>query len=167
MCLVKYKNEETSVRERKALKLVKEKEVVILEAKGFRYIYKVRWQIELIFKNWKSNFSLESIRVKNNEHLAKCLIYAKLMYILISTKITYLAKSLLWKEEKKEVSELQSGQHLKIVAFSWLFFSIYAPYMVVSMLKRAVKFMMNKCVKSKKKGELWPLEILQMINLFV
>ena len=165
--LVKYKNEETSVRERKALKLVKEKEVVILEAKGFRYIYKVRWQIELIFKNWKSNFSLESIRVKNNENLAKCLIYAKLMYILISTKITYLAKSLLWKEEKKEVSELQSGQHLKIVAFSWLFFSIYAPYMVVSMLKRAVKFMMNKCVKSKKKGELWPLEILQMINLFV
>ncbi len=165
--LVKGKEEVKLLKNKKCLKLIKEKEISILEAKGFRYIYKVRWQIELIFKNWKSNFDLESIRVKNNEHLAKCLIYAKLMYILISTKITYLAKSLLWKQEKKELSELQSGQHLKVIAFNWLFFSIYAPYMVVSMLKRAVKFMMNKCVKSKKKGELWPLEILQMIGMFV
>lgn len=142
-------------------------EVVILAPKGFRQIYSVRWQIELIFKNWKSNFDLEEVRVKNNENFAKCLIYAKLMYILISMKITFLAKSLLWKKERKEVSELQAGKHLKMMALTWMFFAIHAPFLIENMLRKTVKYLMSKCVKSKKKGALWPLEILQVLFLFI
>ena len=51
-----------------------------------RSLYRIRWQIELIFKNWKSNFALAKVTGKRPERI-KCMIYAKLLFIMITTKI--------------------------------------------------------------------------------
>ena len=133
---------------------------VILAAEVFHDLYRIRWQIELIFKNWKSNFDLDKIRVKKNESFVKCMLYAKLMYIFIATKITFVAKSLLWSKEQKEVSELQAGSFFRIVAFRWLTLIIDCPSAVVPMLQRSIRFIMKRCIKSKRKGKALPLEIL-------
>lgn len=133
---------------------------VILAAEVFHDLYRIRWQIELIFKNWKSNFDLDNIRARKNEKFVKCMLYAKLMYIFIATKITFVAKSLLWRKEKKEVSELQAGQHFRIVAFRWLTLIFDSPSAVVPMLKRSIRFIMKRCIKSQRKGKALPLEIL-------
>jgi len=48
-------------------------------------LYGLRWQIEIVFKSWKSGFSLEKlIPTKcNNPHRIYCMIYLWLMYILL------------------------------------------------------------------------------------
>ncbi|MDP2423584.1 MAG: IS4 family transposase [Bacteroidales bacterium] len=48
-------------------------------------LYKLRWRIEIIFKSWKSCFSLEKIihRQCKNPIRVKCMIYLMLLYIYL------------------------------------------------------------------------------------
>ena len=49
----------------------------VLSMNNFRKLYSVRWQIELVFKNWKSNFKLDKISGFKQEKI-KCMLYLKL-----------------------------------------------------------------------------------------
>jgi hypothetical protein len=50
-------------------------------------LYKMRWQIELLFKSWKSTLGVGKIHPMRNDRLL-CLLYAKLMLYLAATQIT-------------------------------------------------------------------------------
>ena len=41
-------------------------------------IYKARWQIELLFKLYKSNIEIEHLKAKSNSYRVLCELYAKL-----------------------------------------------------------------------------------------
>ena len=49
-------------------------------------IYTIRWQIELIFKEWKSSLNIHYIK-GTNENRVKCLLYGKLITIVIINMI--------------------------------------------------------------------------------
>ncbi len=48
-------------------------------------LYNLRWQIEIVFKSWKTGFSLEKLTPAkcNNPNRIYCMIYLWLMYILL------------------------------------------------------------------------------------
>lgn len=48
-------------------------------------LYNLRWQIEIVFKSWKTGFALEKLMPSkcNNPHRIYCMIYLWLMYILL------------------------------------------------------------------------------------
>jgi len=46
-------------------------------------MYKLRWQIELTFKNWKSDYGIDNVRSMSYNRFM-CLMYAKLILILIN-----------------------------------------------------------------------------------
>ena len=48
-------------------------------------LYNLRWQIEIVFKSWKTGFSLEKLTPTkcNNPNRIYCMIYLWLMYILL------------------------------------------------------------------------------------
>jgi len=53
-------------------------------------IYKIRWQIELIFKIFKSNLKFHILRSKTNENRVLSLIYGKLIaFVFMSTIFTF------------------------------------------------------------------------------
>jgi len=54
-------------------------------------IYRIRWQIELIFKCWKSKLEIHYLKGINPERI-KCLIYAKLILILLINQLYKLAE---------------------------------------------------------------------------
>lgn len=54
-------------------------------------IYRIRWQIELIFKCWKSKLEIHYLKGINPERIT-CLIYAKLILILLINQIYRLAE---------------------------------------------------------------------------
>ena len=144
------------------LDLIKKATITILVATDFRRLYSIRWQIELIFKNWKSNFALDKISGKKSERI-KCMIYAKLLYIFITSKIISVAKSVAWKRNRREVSELQAGQHFKVVSSEWLRIAINSPDQILNMLRKSLETLICDCLKSKQSTRTYPLDILEQI----
>jgi len=136
-----------------------------LPKEHFRTLYFIRWQIELIFKSWKSNFRLEKISSEKLSHVMCCL-YAKLIFIFLTTKIIRVAKIYTWIKRKKEVSEYRAHKHFKIIAESWMKAVIQDSESVKDILNNAIEFIMYSCIKCKRKEYKCPLEILEKISSY-
>lgn len=74
------------------------------------YLYKIRWQIELMFKNFKSNLELDKLQ-GTNRHRIDCLIYGKLIVILTTVGIHQFAVNI---AKDKEVSGDKLTKWLKV-----------------------------------------------------
>jgi cytochrome c oxidase subunit IV len=72
-----------------------------LDYKMIRNIYRIRWNIELIFKNWKSILKINKSTVTKNEYRVKFELYAKLIFAMIIQKIYQRVSSLLWLKNKE------------------------------------------------------------------
>lgn len=66
-------------------------------------LYRLRWQIELVFKIWKSICHIDKIkRVK--KHRFECYLYGRLIFILLGWKIIWAIARILLYTEKKSIS---------------------------------------------------------------
>lgn len=137
--------------------------VELLPAKVIRQFYTIRWQIELIFKNWKSNFDLDEVTGERPQRI-KCMIYAKLLFIFLTHKIINVARSFAWSQLAREVSEFQATKQIKIIGNEWLRAIVQEPEKVETILSEAIKFIVKHCLKGKSKQRVYPLEILAMIE---
>lgn len=138
----------------------------LLPAKVVRQFYTIRWQIELIFKNWKSNFALDEVTGERPERI-KCMIYAKLLLIFISHKVVNVARSYAWSQLGREVSVFQASKHIKIIGNEWLRTIVQEPDKVETILNNAIEFMVKRCLKGKSNKRVYPLEILSQIEIEV
>jgi hypothetical protein len=115
-------------------------------------IYRVRWQIELIFKCWKTGAKIHYLKGTNPERI-KCLIYAKLIFILILHQIYRLVEFMAYHQCKALVSMLKifkwmkdSGRLLSIIKGSMnrkqrnLFMKSIATCMCMQKRKRKTTF---------------------------
>lgn len=76
------------------------------------FLYRLRWQIELVFKVWKSIFKLDKIgKMKLNRFLS--LLYAKLLWILINWEIIMNLKIIFHNVFGKILSMNKSFQTIK------------------------------------------------------
>lgn len=78
--------------------------------------YKVRWQIEIIFKSWKSGFHLQSnINEKfKNEYLVSVYIFLMLMFLVLFMQKIYLKYASKIEEKKeKAISLLKLAKYVK------------------------------------------------------
>ena len=66
-------------------------------------IYKLRWQIELIFKIWKSICKIDKVKKVKEERL-ECYIYSKLIMIISGWKVVWQVASWLHEREQKALS---------------------------------------------------------------
>ncbi|WP_040401581.1 IS4 family transposase, partial [Cecembia lonarensis] len=58
----------------------------VLKTNEIRKVYAMRWQIELIFKAWKSLVNIEEFNSKKI-HRFECQLYGKLIWIILNLKI--------------------------------------------------------------------------------
>lgn len=70
-------------------------------------LYSLRWQIELLFKSWKSTLDLTQCKPIKIERL-HCYFYSQLIQMMLCTMMTYQMRYLLWKKSQKELSEMKS-----------------------------------------------------------
>lgn len=80
--------------------------------KQVHLMYKIRWQIELIFKIWKSELHLNKVH-RMKQHRFECHLYAFLIYIILNHKIIQGVKNYYWNEEGIELSEIKITKILK------------------------------------------------------
>lgn len=135
----------------------------LLARNNFRKLYGVRWQIELVFKNWKSNFNLDKVSGIKPERI-KCMIYSRLLLIFISNKIIYLLRNIYWNETRTEISDFKASKHLIIVFSEVLKMVITKNNKQISkLLVQAINFIEKNCKKFKQKSRANILDIISSI----
>ncbi len=133
-----------------------------MPTKNVRKFYTIRWQIELVFKSWKSNFKLDEVSGIRPERI-KSMIYAKLLFIFIVTKITRLASIYVWHKFQREVSEFQAAKHFEIIGTIWMNAIVKEPSKVNEILLRAFSFITKSCLKTKSNKRTYPIQIMNTI----
>jgi hypothetical protein len=73
-------------------------------------IYRLRWQVELVFKNWKSLFQINVLKGTRPERI-RCLIYGRLIIILVVQRLLALASAQA-ANEQRELSFYKATQWL-------------------------------------------------------
>jgi len=86
--------------------------VEMLATEIIRLIYTLRWQIELIFKIWKSIFKIDKVK-KMSIFRFECYIYSKLIAILITLHINNKVGQFLWDEHGFELSTMKAAKLIK------------------------------------------------------
>jgi hypothetical protein len=95
-------------------------------AEQIQKLYHLRWQIELVFKAWKSTLKLDDIPTKG-AYTIECILYGKLIWALLSWKISMSLGSIgeisIAKVHKViENSKEMLGQALYFLSKNWFSF---------------------------------------------
>lgn len=112
-------------------------------------IYRLRWQIELFFKEWKSNNGLRKFNTRNPD-IVRSLILGSLISLLLKRLITYCAS----KEGRFLLSTLKSSR-----AFFWHWANLFEAIInerkvkIKRILKVIMKFLINNAKISHPKRD--------------
>ena len=76
-------------------------------------IYGIRWQIEILFKGWKSVMEFGRIHPMK-KHRFLCMLYGHLIWIALTMKIVSWFKIIFWNSYQIELSELKAFKIIRI-----------------------------------------------------
>lgn len=75
-----------------------------LNAQDLYPLYSIRWQVEILFKAWKSLFEIDEIRKMKQERF-ECHLYGTLIEILLSSMMAFQCRYYLYWKHQTEASE--------------------------------------------------------------
>ncbi|MEM9685428.1 MAG: transposase [Bacteroidota bacterium] len=133
-----------------------------LPAVELRSIYRLRWQIELYFKTWKSYMNIDKIE-RMNIHRFNCTHYGTLLYIILCCKVFLCFKQTTWKQHHKELSELKA---IKFLAKhrDCLWEILYLPIQKArDRLETLQNILHTHGIKERKKGTLTPYQTIERV----
>ena len=72
-----------------------------------RKVYSLRWQVEIVFKCWKSKFGIDKIPNVKTERF-ECCIWGGLIRVILATRFFWVVKIQAWNRCGLEISELKA-----------------------------------------------------------
>jgi Transposase DDE domain len=98
--------------------------------------YPIRWQIELIFKSWKSYLHLASIKTKKAD-TTLCYLYGRMLLIVLNYALCPHIRHHLWVKKKRELSVLKLVRHFQALAEQWMHAIFQSEFVLCRFLQRA------------------------------
>lgn len=129
-------------------------------ASKLRDLYSLRWQVEIIFKTWKSGLGLDKVRNVGPWEF-QCMLYGGLLRMLITQRIFWKAKAVCWKIKGVELSELKGIRALQKridKVREWL---VTKKRKNATFLREIWATLTRSCVKDRRKADLTPFETIQ------
>jgi Transposase DDE domain len=80
--------------------------------------YSLRWQVELVFKTWKSGLHLATVTT-TTQNSTLCYLYGRMLLILLSYALCPTLRATLWQKQQREVSLLKLVRHFQAGADQW------------------------------------------------
>lgn len=130
-----------------------------------RSVYSLRWQIEIIFKTWKSTFNLDKLK-QMKIHRFDCINYGTLLQIIICTKLYNYYKIAIWNKSSIELSELKSFRQLILTTHQLIsYIKCGQVKQMIELLRNTGDTLARKCRKERKKDKTTPAMILSSFSL--
>lgn len=83
-----------------------------LDAQAIYPMYSIRWQVEILFKTWKSLFEIDHVRAMKQDRL-ECHLYGTMIRILLASMMAFQCRYYLYRKHDMEGSEYKCIQQAK------------------------------------------------------
>ena len=123
------------------------------------YVYSLRWQIELIFKQFKSVLSMHRSNT-HNVHRLKCEIYGKLIMALLICRIHGGINARLWNSTKRELSFDKLYKRMQERAFHILELLLTSIGRMITYLSKEINQLIGNSMKCKQPSRKSTLQML-------
>jgi hypothetical protein len=129
-----------------------------LPDKQVREFYGLRWQIEIIFKAWKSGYHIDKIKKIKIERF-ECMNYGTLILIILTTSLLAFCKYILYAMHKEEISELKTFKTIKGLLRELKIALQHPEDDIGDFLEMLLTFVHKTGVKQQKRGRKSPYSI--------
>lgn len=121
-------------------------------------LYKIRWQIELIFKAWKSIGQIEKLKKARKDRILT-LLYLKLLWIMMNMKVVMAISNIVFNKLKKKISMVKA---FKIIYNNSdrLVSALHRRMVLEKYIWSIVSVISQKALTEKRKGKYGSLDIL-------
>lgn len=133
----------------------------IVDAEQAYNLYKIRWQIEVMFKIWKSIININTVH-KMKPCRLRCNLYSKFIWILISRDINTLAEVSYWRANKALLSPYKCMAILTASAVSLRNIIFGSAKKLKEWMINTIEELMDYGYKENKKGSITLSELLQL-----
>ncbi len=129
---------------------------------NLRPLYTMRWQIELMFKIWKSIGEINKVKKMKVERFETCLC-AKLIWVVLNWQIMRQIVGCFFKEYDMPISPYKLFKTLKSSILEFRESIINGCKQINNFIKELIKISPHNHISEKKKGSLtWSYEIMRM-----
>ena len=126
-------------------------------------LYTLRWQVEIMFKIWKSLFKIHEVKKAGLERI-QCFIYGRLIMLLLTSSIVFTVRKITYSTTGKEISEIKSFGIVKQYFYE-LYKNIFKSKLILyEIFQRISTSIQRYGIKSMKKGKKTSFRILETMK---
>jgi len=124
-----------------------------------RALYTLRWQIELLFKQFKSILRVHQ-SATGNVHRLRCELYGKLIAAVWVQRLHAVANTALWNASRQEISLAKLYKRLQERAFLFAQFVIWSEAQAMAYLSQELETLLRHCRKHRQRSRMTTLDML-------